>query len=86
VGVCVPGTTGRLSRKRAWVEGVTWEKGFCILKNVFIFIPRGNGCKQPCGSWELNPGPLEGQLVLLTAEPSLHPTRVVFSKAFQTLM
>jgi hypothetical protein len=34
----------------------------------------------------LNPGPLEGQLVLLTAEPSLHPTRVVFSKAFQTLM
>ena len=29
--------------------------------------------KLPCGCWELNQGPLEGQSVLLTAEPSLQP-------------
>ena len=38
-------------------------------------IPPGNGltdgCELPCGCWELNPGPLEDQPVLLTAEPSL---------------
>ena len=27
----------------------------------------------PCGCWELNPGPLKEQPVLLTAEPSLQP-------------
>jgi hypothetical protein len=27
----------------------------------------------PCGCWELNPGPLEEQPVLLSAEPSLQP-------------
>lgn len=26
-------------------------------------------CEQPCGCWDLNSGPLEEQLVLLTAEP-----------------
>ena len=31
------------------------------------------GCKPPCGTWELNSGPLEEQSVLLTAEPSLQP-------------
>jgi hypothetical protein len=30
-----------------------------------------DGCEPPCGCWELNLGPLEEQLVLLTAEPSL---------------
>jgi hypothetical protein len=25
-----------------------------------------DGCELPCGSWELNPGPLEKQPVLLT--------------------
>ena len=30
-------------------------------------------CEPPCGCWKLNPGPLEGQPVLLTAEPSLQP-------------
>jgi hypothetical protein len=29
--------------------------------------------KLPCGCWDLNPGPLEGQSVLLPAEPSLQP-------------
>ena len=35
--------------------------------------PVTDDCEPPCGSWELNSGPLEGQLVLLTAEPSLQP-------------
>ena len=30
-----------------------------------------DGCKPPCGCWELNSGPLEEQSLLLTAEPSL---------------
>ena len=30
-----------------------------------------DGCKPPCGPWDLNSGPLEEQSVLLTAEPSL---------------
>ena len=29
-----------------------------------------DSCELPCGCWELNPGPLEEQPVLLTAEPS----------------
>jgi hypothetical protein len=30
-----------------------------------------DGCEPPCGCWELNSGPLEEQMVLLTTEPSL---------------
>ena len=33
-----------------------------------------NGCEPPCGFWELKPGPLEEQPVLIT-EPSLHLLR-----------
>jgi hypothetical protein len=40
-----------------------------------------DGCEPPCGCWELNSGPLEEQLVLLTAEPSLYPHNWVFKKA-----
>jgi hypothetical protein len=32
-----------------------------------------DGYEPPCECWELNSGPLEGQAVLLTAEPSLQP-------------
>jgi hypothetical protein len=32
-----------------------------------------DGCEPPCGGWELNSGPLEEQLVLLSSEPSLQP-------------
>jgi hypothetical protein len=32
-----------------------------------------DGCELPSGCWELNPGPLEEQQVLLTAEPSYQP-------------
>jgi len=31
------------------------------------------GCEPPHGCWELNPGPLEEQPVLLTTDPSLQP-------------
>ena len=30
-----------------------------------------DSCELSCGCWELNPGPLEEQLVLLTAERTL---------------
>ena len=33
-----------------------------------------DGCEPPFECWELNSGPLEEQLVLLTAEPSLQPS------------
>jgi hypothetical protein len=36
-------------------------------------------CKLPCGRWELNSGPLEEQLMLLTAEPSLKPSAITES-------
>ena len=32
-----------------------------------------DGCEPPCGCWDLNSGPSEEQLVLLTTEPSLQP-------------
>ena len=32
-----------------------------------------DGYESPSGCWELNSGPLEGQLVFLTTEPSLQP-------------
>ena len=32
-----------------------------------------DGCELPCGCWELNSGPLEEWLVLLTTEPPLEP-------------
>ena len=33
--------------------------------------PITDGCEPPCGCWELNSGPLEERLLLLTTEPSL---------------
>ena len=38
-----------------------------------------DSCGLPCGCWELNPGPLEVQSVLLPAEPSLQPCFVIFN-------
>jgi hypothetical protein len=32
-----------------------------------------DGCEPPCRCWDLNSGPLEGQSVLPTTEPSLQP-------------
>jgi hypothetical protein len=32
-----------------------------------------DGREPPCGCWDLNSGPLEEQLALLTAEPSHQP-------------
>lgn len=45
-----------------------------------------DSCKQPCGSWELNVGPLEEQPMLLTAEPSLKPLTLYFLKRNMYLM
>ena len=43
-----------------------------------------DSCELPCGCWELNPGPLEEQPVLLTAEPSLQPLSFFpFASSFQ---
>ena len=39
--------------------------------------PIADGCEPPCGCWDLNSGPLEGQSVLLTTEPS-HQTPKFF--------
>jgi hypothetical protein len=41
-----------------------------------------DGCELPCGCWELNPGPLEKQSVLLTHEPSLQPPKGIFLYVF----
>jgi hypothetical protein len=35
--------------------------------------PITNGCESPCGCWELNSGPPEEQVVLLSAEHSRQP-------------
>jgi hypothetical protein len=37
-----------------------------------------DSCESPCGCWELNPDPLEEQPLLLTAEPSLQPPRLIY--------
>jgi hypothetical protein len=41
-----------------------------------------DGCEPPCGCWDLNSGPLEEQLVLLTTEPSLQPPWLYFLITF----
>jgi hypothetical protein len=43
-----------------------------------IFVT--GGCEPPCSCWDLNSGPLEEQLVLLTAEPSHQPRLFVFKE------
>jgi hypothetical protein len=40
-------------------------------------IPIKDGCKLPCGCWELNSGPLEEQSVLLPTEPSFQPSAFI---------
>jgi hypothetical protein len=37
-----------------------------------------DGCKPPCGCWDLNSGPLEEEPVLLAAEPPLQPCSFFF--------
>jgi len=39
-----------------------------------------DSCELTCGCWELKPGPLEEQPVLLTSEPSLQPPHLLFLK------
>ena len=42
--------------------------------------PLIDGCKPPCGCWELSSRILEEQPVLLTAEPSHQPERNIPNK------
>lgn len=44
------------------------------------------GCELPCRCWELDPGPLEEQPVLLSAEPSLQPLHLFSSYISQYLV
>ena len=37
-----------------------------------------DGCEPPCGCWDLNSGPWEEQLVLLTTEPPHQPESCLF--------
>jgi hypothetical protein len=39
-----------------------------------------DGCEPPCGCWDLNSGPSEEQLALLTTEPSCQPLKGKFLK------
>ena len=41
-----------------------------------------DGCEPSCGCWELSPGPLEVQPILLTTEPSTHPRYFFFIRYF----
>ena len=41
-----------------------------------------DSCELPCGYWELNPGPLEEQPVLLTTEPSPQPEYTILNAEF----
>jgi hypothetical protein len=41
-----------------------------------------DGCEPPCGCWDLNSGPSEEQLALLTTEPSRQPQSVIFLKNY----
>jgi hypothetical protein len=45
--------------------------------------PITDGCKPPCGCWELDLGPLEEQPVLLTAEHLSSPLSKNFKEMFQ---
>jgi hypothetical protein len=42
--------------------------------------PTIDGYGPPCGCWGMNPGPLEEQIVLLTADPSLQAQIFLFFK------
>jgi hypothetical protein len=40
-------------------------------------------CEPPCGSWELNSGPLEEQSVISASEPSLQPLTRLLKSSFR---
>lgn len=49
------------------------EEGFGLLLTGAI-----DSCGLPCGSWDLNEGPMEGQQALLSTETSTSPSICVF--------
>lgn len=50
------------------------SEGITVLGTVIT-----DGFELPCGCWELKPGPLEEQPLLLTTEPSLQPANSLVS-------
>jgi hypothetical protein len=51
-----------------------WWFAFMDVRVRVSFLGVKDSCELlPCGCWELNPGPLKKQSVLLTAEPFLQP-------------
>jgi hypothetical protein len=41
-----------------------------------------DGSERPCECWELNPGPVQEDLILLTSQPSLKPSTCVLVFCF----
>jgi hypothetical protein len=58
-----------------------WLHLVCVLFTCLVFVEDigssrigiTDSCELPCGCWELNSGPLEEQLVFLTAASPLQP-------------
>jgi hypothetical protein len=48
--------------------------------------PITDGCESPCGSWELNSGPLEEQPMLLSYERSLQPSFGLLTHTLTTIL
>ena len=69
-----------------WVWGVV-SFGFCLCVCLYEEVRSletgvTDNCELPYGYWELNPGPLEKQPVLLTTEPSLQSRSNEFLRSF----
>jgi hypothetical protein len=47
--------------------------------------PVTDGCEPPCGSWDLNSGPLEEQSVFWSTEPSLQLPYILFNNSNYSL-
>jgi hypothetical protein len=96
LGVLCPGLPGT-----PWVYFQCAIWGIVFLKNFYLCIwvhcscqthqkrasdPITDGFEPPCGCWELNPGPLEEQSVLLAAESSLQAQGYCLLKRFIDLL
>lgn len=60
---------------------------FCIHSSVSLSVGSPgdgvtNACELPCGSWEVNPGPLDEQSVFFTTESPLQHLTCFFETGF----
>ena len=79
------------------VLGFFWARGGVFILYMWVYCSYlqthqkrasesiTDGCEPSCGCWELNSGPLEEQSVLLRAEPSLQPWKLVLRWEFDIL-